>query len=248
VVWQQTSVEASLLDEQVYRDATDRLDAARKDPDWDALPRDERTAPVKGLPPAVVLDVDETVLDNSTYQARLIRDDREYDDASWGAWANEEAARAIPGALAFTRSAAKRGIRVVYLSNRAQDLGDATLDNLRKLGFPVADRDAFLGLGTYVAGCEQNGSEKSCRRRLVGRKYRVLMQFGDQIGDFVEIVANTPNGRIDAMKPYADWIGERWFVLPNATYGSWEPALFNNDWTLPANARRQQKINALRMH
>lgn len=248
VVWQQTSVEASLLAEQVYRDATDRLDAARKDANWDALPKEERITPIKGLPPAVVLDVDETVLDNSPYQARLIRDGKDYDDASWADWAHEEAASAIPGALAFAQAAAKRGIRVFYLSNRAQDLGDATLDNLRKLGFPVADHDVFLGLGTFVPECEQNGSEKTCRRQLVGRKYRVLMQFGDQIGDFVGVIANTPQGRIEAMKPYADWIGERWFVLPNATYGSWQPALFNNDWTLPANARRQKEMDALRVH
>jgi acid phosphatase len=246
LVWQQTSVEAKLISEQAYRDAADRLDAALRDKSWDALAKDERANPLKGLPPAVVLDVDETVLDNSPYQARLIRDGKEYNEATWADWVREEAALPIPGALAFAKIAAGKGIRVIYVSNRAQDLNDATLDNLRKLGFPIADKDVFLGLGTFVEGCEQNGSEKTCRRQLIGRRYRVLMQFGDQIGDFTGILANTPDGRVQAMQPYAGWIGERWFVLPNPTYGSWEPALFNNDWSQPAGKRRQSKLDGLR--
>jgi acid phosphatase len=246
VVWQQTSIEARLISEQAYRNAADRLDTALDDKQWDALPKDERITPIKGLPPAVVLDVDETVLDNSPYQARLIRDGKEYNEATWADWVHEEAAGAIPGALTFAKVAAGKGIRVIYLSNRSQDLNEATLDNLRKLGFPIADTDVFLGLGTYVQDCEQNGTEKTCRRQLVGRNYRVLMQFGDQIGDFVGVLANTPEGRSAAMQPYLGWIGERWFVLPNPTYGAWEPALFNNDWTQPAGVRRQQKIDALR--
>src|SRR3546814_2154282 len=78
------------------------------------------------------------------------------------------------------------------LSNRAVHLKDATLANLEAVGMPVANDDVFLGLGTVVPGCEQHGSEKKCRRRLAGREYRVLMQFGDQLGDFVEVADNTP--------------------------------------------------------
>lgn len=246
VAWQQTSVEAMLISEQAYRNASDRLDAALRDKNWDALPKGERTIAIRNLPPAVVLDVDETVLDNSPYQARLIRDGKDYNEATWADWVREEAAHAIPGAQAFAKAATAKGIRVIYLSNRAQDMNDATLDNLRKLGFPVADKKVFLGLGTFVDGCEQNGTEKTCRRQLVGRNYRVLMQFGDQLGDFVGIVANTPEGRSSAAQPYLGWIGERWFVLPNPTYGSWEPALFNNSRERPAGERRRLKIEALR--
>ena len=62
------------------------------------------------------------------------------------------------------------------------------------------------------------------------------------------MTANTPQGRRDAVEPYLDWIGERWFVLPNPTYGSWEPALFNNDWRQPAQDRRRAKQAALRLN
>jgi acid phosphatase len=135
---------------------------------------------------------------------------------------------------------------VIYISNRAKDLDQATLANLRKVGFPVSGPEAFLGLGTVVDGCEQAGTEKGCRRQLIGQHYRVLMQFGDQLGDFVDVLDNTHAGRRKAVADYLPWIGTRWFVLPNPTYGSWEPALFNNDWSAPAQQRRQQKIDALR--
>jgi len=246
VAWTQTAIEHDLIYIQTFRDAQSRLLAALHDPQWDALTKDDRTTPFTGLPPAVVLDIDETALDNSPYQARLVKSGGQYDEASWAAWCKEERARAMPGALAFTRYAAGHGIAVIYLSNRAQDLDTATLANLRKLGFPVSGPEAFLGLGTVLPGCEQVGTEKGCRRQLVGRKYRVLMQFGDQLGDFVDVVANTEAGRKQAIAGYMDWVGTRWFVLPNPTYGSWEPALFNNDWSAPPALRRQQKLDALR--
>ncbi|TPG11532.1 acid phosphatase [Rhodanobacter glycinis] len=246
VVWTQTAIEHDLIYLQTYRDAESRLLTALKNRHWDALAKDDRTPSGKGLKPAVVLDVDETVLDNSPYQARLVRSGGEYNEADWAAWCKEEAARALPGAVEFTQFAAKHGIAVIYISNRAKDLDQATLANLRKAGLPVSGPEAFLGLGTFVEGCEQIGTEKGCRRQQIARKYRVLMQFGDQIGDFVTVLANNPEGRRRAMAPYLGWIGVRWFVLPNATYGSWEPALFNNDWSATPELRRQQKIDALR--
>ncbi|MBD8899569.1 HAD family acid phosphatase [Rhodanobacter sp. DHG33] len=246
VAWTQTAIEHDLIYIQAYRDAQSRLLEALHDPNWDALSKDDRVTPATGLPAAVVLDIDETVLDNSPYQARLVKSGGSYDEASWAAWCKEQRARAMPGALAFTQFAAAHGIAVIYLSNRAQDLDTATLANLRQLGFPVSGPDAFLGLGTVEPGCDQVGTEKGCRRQLVSRKYRVLMQFGDQLGDFVDVLANTEAGRKQAIADYMGWIGTRWFVLPNPTYGSWEPALFNNDWSAPATEQRQKKLDSLR--
>lgn len=245
VAWTQTALEHDLIYQETFRNAQSQLLTALKDKNWDALPSDDRTTPYKNLKPAVILDIDETVLDNSPYQARLIRKGGEFNEADWAAWCKEEHARALPGAVAFTQFAAKHGIAVIYISNRAQDLDAATLNNLRKAGLPVSGPDAFLGLGTLLPGCDQTGTEKNCRRQLVGQHHRVLMQFGDQLGDFVTVFANTAAGRAQAMAPYEDWIGTRWFVLPNPTYGSWEPALFNNEWGAPREQRRQQKIQAL---
>lgn len=246
VAWTQTAIEHDLIYLQTYRDAESRLLAALHDPHWDALPKDDRVAPLKGLKPAVVLDIDETALDNSPYQARLVKNGGEYNEASWAAWCKEERARALPGAVAFTRFAAKHGIAVIFISNRDKSLDNVTVANLRKVGFPVQGPDAFLGLGTFVPGCEQIGTQKSCRRQLISRKYRVLMQFGDQLGDFVTVIANSDAGRAKAVAPYMQWIGRRWFVLPNPTYGDWQPALFGNNWSAPPQERRRDMIHALR--
>jgi acid phosphatase len=245
VLWVQRSAEYRAAAAQTYRAAIDHLDVALKQADWDALVPEERGNASKGLKPAVILDIDETVLDNSPYQARLVRGGAEYSDPTWDAWVEERQARAVPGVVEFARAANARGIILVYISNRAVHLKDATLANLRSAGLPVADDSVFLGLGTVVADCEQDGSEKDCRRQLAGRQYRVLMQFGDQLGDFVRIYDNSPAGRQALADRYDGWFGERWWMLPNPTYGSWEPALFDNDWRQPREARRAAKRAAL---
>jgi 5'-nucleotidase (lipoprotein e(P4) family) len=150
VAWSQTAIEHDLIYLQTYRDAQSRLLAAMADKQWDALPKDDRATPAKGLKPAVVLDIDETVLDNSPYQARLVKSGGEYNEADWAAWCNEQRARALPGVVEFTQFAAQHGISVIYISNRAKDLDQATLANLRKEGLPVSGPEAFLGLGTFV--------------------------------------------------------------------------------------------------
>ena len=244
-VWFQTSVERDLVFTAIYRAAGLRLDAALKDRHWDALPKEERSNDASKLPPAIIVDVDETVLDNSPSQVRQIRERRGFDEAAWGVWVNERKAKPLPGAVEFLDAAAKKGVTVFYVSNRDASLADATVANLRQAGFPLEDASQFLGLGTVVEGCEQHGSEKTCRRQLVAGKYRVLMQFGDQVGDFVQIVANTPEGRRAAIAPYLDWIGSRWWPLPNPVYGSWEPALFGNEWSQPEAERRAAKQSAL---
>ena len=244
-VWYQTSVERDLVYRQAYRGAGEHLAAALADRAWDALPKEDRSNDPRKLPPAIIVDVDETVLDNSPDQVRLIRDGKEYNEADWAKWIEERAAKPLPGAVEFLDAAAAKGVTVFYVSNRPASLNAATVDNLRKAGFPIARDEQFLGLGMVVEGCKPEGSDKSCRRRLVGRNYRVLMQVGDQVGDFVRIAANTPEGRRAAIAPYMGWIGERWWALPNPTYGSWEPALFDNAWSQPAAARRAAKEAAL---
>ncbi|MFC3815400.1 5'-nucleotidase, lipoprotein e(P4) family [Lysobacter sp. GCM10012299] len=245
VLWVQTSAEYQAATTTVYRAAADKLAVALAEKNWDALVPGERGNAATGLKPAVIMDVDETVLDNSPYQARLVRDGKAYDEVTWDAWVAEKKAKPVPGVVEFAKAAAAKGVTILYLSNRAVHLKDATIANLKAVGMPVKDDSVFLGLGTVVDGCEQNGSEKNCRRQLAGQQYRVLMQFGDQLGDFVQVVANTREGRDQLLDEYGDWFGERWWMLPNPTYGSWEPATFNNDWSQPEQARREAKRAAL---
>src|SRR6266849_5890671 len=72
-LWTQRAVEHDLVFREIYRNAKEKLKKAIADPKWNALPLDERKGAVRSRPPAVILDVDETILDNSPYQARLIR-------------------------------------------------------------------------------------------------------------------------------------------------------------------------------
>ncbi len=245
VLWMQTAVEYRANAAQTYHAAAMLLDKALKEKNWNALVPEERNANAARLKPAVVLDVDETVLDNSPYQARLIRDGKEYDEVSWDAWVSEEKAKAVPGVVDFANAARARGITLLYISNRDAHLKDATIANLKAIGLPVPDDSVFLGLGTFVKDCEQNGSEKLCRRELAGQKYHVLMQFGDQLGDFMQVLDSTPKGRNALYAQYADWFGERWFMLANPSYGAWEPALFDNDYTKPRSERDAAKLEAL---
>lgn len=248
VLWVQRSAEYRAAARTVFQAATARLDAALADPTWDALVPTERAraAPLAGLPPAVIVDIDETMLDNSPYQARMVVDGNEFDDATWEAWVDERRAPAVPGAVEFAQAAAARGVQVVYLSNRTAASREATLANLRQVGLPLSPTPVFLGTGTAVPGCTQSSSsDKTCRRVLVGRSNRVLMQLGDQLGDFAAPSANTPAGREAVVARHGAWLGDRWWMLPNPTYGGWEPALFDNDWQRTRERRRAAKRDAL---
>jgi acid phosphatase len=240
-LWYQTSVERDLVYRQAYRAAGEHLAAALADKAWDALPKGDRDNDASALPPAIIVDVDETVLDNSPDQVRQIRRGNGFDNDAWRAWVFEARAKPLPGALEFLQDAAKQGVTVFYVSNRDADQADATVANLREAGFPIADASQFLGLGMQVPGCESKGSDKTCRRRLVGERYRVLMQVGDQVSDFIALPDNTLAGRRAAMAPYLGWIGERWWALPNPMYGSWESAAVGAAKGQPAAAQRAAK-------
>jgi acid phosphatase len=244
--WVQSSVEARMAHRQTWRSAERLLDAALADAAWDALAPGDRVAPTADLPPAIIVDVDETVLDNSPYQARLIRRDATFDDATWNAWVDEARAIAVAGAPEFAQAAAKRGITMIYLTNREHTKSAVTRRNLEAVGFPPAAESQFLGLGVETPGCVPKGSDKGCRRQFVAQRYRVLMQFGDQLGDFVSIPDNGLEARASQLQGFDAWVGQRWFMFANPTYGSWEPALYGNDRSLSPQAQRAAKRAALR--
>lgn len=247
VAWTQTAAEHDMIYIQTWRAAQDQLLAALRNPTWDALAAGDRVAALGHLPAAVIVDVDETVLDNSPYQARLLRDGKAYASASWAAWCREQRARATPGAVAFAQFAQRHGVTMIYLSNRDQSLDTVTLANLRKVGLPVAGPQVFLGLGTAVPGCTPTKpSAKSCRRQAVSRHYRVLLQVGDQLGDFVDPPQATLAGHRQVAERYRSWLGNRWFVLPNPTYGAWETLLSAGQTGPGAAAQRQAKLAKLR--
>lgn len=224
VLWMQTATEYEASALQAYRLAQIQLDAALADPAWTAAL--EQQGDASKLPPAVILDVDETALDNSYYQARAIRDGVGFSTATWDPWVAEARATAIPGAVEFTQYAAKKGIAIFYITNRTANLEAATRQNLAAEKFPLGE-----GVDTVLARGERpewSASAKGARRAYVARDYRILMLIGDDLGDFVVDPAGTPEERRARTAPQSDWWGRRWIMLPNPTYGSWERAIVGN--------------------
>ncbi|MGX1021553.1 5'-nucleotidase (lipoprotein e(P4) family) [Pseudomonas sp. Y3 TE3536] len=243
VLWTQTSVEHDLLFRQVYASATQHLDRALADPAWDALAHAPRA--LHGLPPALIIDIDETLLDNVPLNARSIINDRPYDYDAWYQWVDRAKAPALPGAVDFLQAAARRGITPYYLTNRAPGQEQATLENLRRAGFPIDSSAQILTAGTAIGGCQASGSDKTCRRHWVGTQARVLMQLGDSFGDFMA-TRGSQQAQLDAARPYFAWLGERWFLLPNPTYGGWYSAPYQGREELPEQQKRAFKHKVLK--
>ncbi|WP_437883798.1 5'-nucleotidase, lipoprotein e(P4) family [Pseudomonas sp. LRF_L74] len=244
VLWTQTSIEHELIYRQVFASATRQLDAALADPSWDALPQAPRD--LAGLPPALIVDIDETLLDNTAINAQAIVDDTPYSYPRWYRWVDNAQAPDLPGAKDFLQAAAQRGITTYYLTNREPGQEQATLVNLQRRGFPVSDVQQILTAGTTVGGCQAQGSDKTCRRQWVGQRARVLMLVGDSFGDLVG-ADNRLAAQRQAAAPYLTWLGQRWFLLPNPTYGGWYTAPYGDQETLPDSRKRELKQRALNL-
>ncbi|MBX8513166.1 acid phosphatase [Pseudomonas cichorii] len=243
VLWTQTSIEHELIYRQVFASATRQLDAALADPTWDALPQPARN--LAGLSPAVIVDIDETLLDNVPLNARDIRNDQTYSYDRWNLWVDQAKAQALPGAVNFLQAATQRGVQVYYLTNREHSQVEATVRNLRLRGFPISDAQQVLAAATPTGNCEKDGYGKTCRRQWVANHARVLMLVGDSFGDFVQADSNNLAAQRKAAAPYLAWLGQRWFLLPNPTYGKWYSAPYGDQEDLPFARKRELKQQAL---
>jgi len=227
----QTSSEYRATAMQTYRTAGEQLGPALEDKTWTAAP--EQTGGCSSLPPAVILDVDETVLDNSLYLGQLVLEERAHRPEAWDAWIRMRRAPAVPGAVLFVRSAREKGVTPIYITNRRcrkrEGVGDEcpqkrdTMENLRWAGFPVLEPEHLLLRGER----EDWGAEKRSRRAHVAERYRILMLVGDNLGDFlpVSVQGGTPAERSTCTGGYREMWGRKWFVLPNPAYGSWRKVL-----------------------
>ena len=245
VLWTQTSIEHELIYRQLFANATRQLDVALADPTWDALPFPPRN--LSGLPPAVVVDIDETLLDNVPLNARDIINNQVYSYDRWNTWVDQAKAQALPGAVAFLQAAEQKGIKVYYLTNREHSQVAATVANLRLRGFPVDSDEQVLAASTPTGHCESAGYGKNCRRQWVASHARVLLMAGDSLGDFVQAEHNTLADQRKAVAPYVNWLGQRWFLLPNPSYGNWYSAPYGDDEKLPFERKRQLKQQALQL-
>lgn len=207
VLWQQSGSEVRALQYQAFFLARLMLD------------RDLRQHMRLRKRRAVVVDVDETVLDNSRYQASLIVEQKGFSSAGWTDWCNRAQATPIPGAVDFLRYAARHGVRVFYVTNRREGEKQGTITNLKQAGFPdVGDETVIV---------RTDASSKEPRRRRISLRYRIVLLCGDNLADFSNAFeGKTAEERAAAVQTARDKFGTQFIVLPNVMYGDWENAIY----------------------
>jgi 5'-nucleotidase (lipoprotein e(P4) family) len=231
ILWVEHAAEYQAVSAQVYASAQRDLPRFLADPEWTALPGEHD---VVGKPPAIILDVDETVVSNARYQETLLY--IPYTRIGHFNWMRDNPAMPIRGAAEMIAAARDAGVEVFFLTNRACErlegvegecpYEQVTIDDLREAGIET-DPDHVL------MAWEQPGwnKEKLNRREYLAETYRVIMLFGDDYGDFVHCTrlkplppctdAATRESRHAALDTYADYWGNGWYILPNPMHGSW---------------------------
>jgi len=214
VLFMQKAAEFRALAYQAFNVAQMQLDADFDKKNVKNLPKAERK-----MTRAVVVDIDETVLDNSPHQAEMIKNRMPFTPAVWTAWVNRREAKAIPGALEFLKYANRKGVRVFYVSNRNEAEKQGTIDNLKALGFPDVSEE------TVLVRTAESGKEP--RRQIISAKHRIVLLIGDNLNDFSNVFEHKSIAdRFAETDKMNDVWGKRFIVLPNAMYGDWESAIY----------------------
>lgn len=216
VLWQQTAAEYKALCYQTYNLAKIQLKNRLQQ---HAFPYEKA--------PAVVMDLDETVVDNSFFNAQLILDNESFSKEKWKEWSDLKNAGEVPGALHFIEYARSLGVKVIFISNRRVSELSNTMKNLNKLGLNNLDSNDF-----YLR--KEEGS-KAFRRSEVSENYEILMLFGDNLADFTELFdKKSIEIRTNLVDSLELEFGSRFMILPNTLYGEWEGALYDYkyDWSI----------------
>lgn len=248
LLWIQTSAEYEAITRQTFRLAEMNLGNALVDPAWTASTEQQRLFAKKppqlaALPPAVILDVDETVLDNTAYQTRLIEKQEEFSRESWLAYVREEASLGIPGAKEFIQACRDARVTVLYVTNREFEVEYATRRNLIKFGLLHED-DPDVVFTKYER--ETWTSDKQTRRAHLATRYRILMMLGDDLNDFITLGKHPASEkRRKSATQYADWWGQRWMALPNPNYGGWERSVY--EWKDSSSRETKLKLKRAMM-
>lgn len=229
-LWFQKSAEMQAVYYQNFKLAKRMLDESLKGKIFKKLKNKK--------PKAIITDVDETVLDNSPFNAMLIVNGDSYNKENWAAWVNEKRAKALPGAVEFCNYAKENDVEIFYVSNRTVDQTDATIENLKKEGFPFANQDHLF--------FKKETSNKTERRNKILETYDVVLFLGDNLRDFDEVFAK--RGDDFGFKITAEnkgKFGTKFIVFPNPMYGEWEKGIYNGDFSKSVEEKRQMRREAL---
>ena len=224
VAWQQHSGEYRALSFQAYNFA--RLSLAVQL---------QKADPAK--PNCVIVDIDETVLDNSAFQGYEVKKGLSFDVKDWAEWTAKGIADTVPGALSFLKYAQSQKVETFYVTNRDQSDYKGTLANLQRLGFPFADA-AHLVVKTIT-------SDKEPRRQQILKTYNILLLCGDNLSDFSNVFYREGKNAIEQVEQLQKEFGTHFIVLPNPMYGDWEKLLYKGDH-LNETEKSVQRINGLK--
>jgi 5'-nucleotidase (lipoprotein e(P4) family) len=171
---------------------------------------------------AISVDVDETLIDNSPYEAMLIGNDFGY-SKGWGEWQAARLAKAYPGAVEFLNYAKLRGVEVFYITNIKMKYYDHASKKLESLGFPFIDEKHLL--------FRTDTSDKQPRRDMVEKDYVIAVFLGDNLNDFLSVFRKkSVEQRAAEVDKIRDEWGKRFIVFPNPMYGDWVGAIYKGNW------------------
>ncbi|MFC6103014.1 5'-nucleotidase, lipoprotein e(P4) family [Olivibacter domesticus] len=225
VLWQQRSGEYRALCFQAYNYARVSLDKQMK----------RRTK----KPKCIIVDIDETVLDNSPQSGKLLLMGKSFDLAEWKQWTALEGADTVPGACSFLKYAASKKVEVFYVSNRDQSELIPTMNNLNRFGFPYVDTTHML--------FRDDTSNKQHRRDLIAETHHIIMLVGDNLSDFSTVFYQDDKDVKIEVDKLATLFGTVYIMLPNPMYGDWEQSLYEKKKNLTENEKaeiRKEKIIA----
>ena len=218
--WMQQSGEYDALAYQAFNGARKAFDTAKVR---------------KGRRKAVIVDLDETMIDNSAYAGWRIQHNVPYTEKTWGQWMAAEQARPIPGAVEFARYVNSHGGTMFYVTNRDAKSFDHTAANIRKLGFPgVSAKTLLLNSGQ---------SNKQARFDAVkAAGFDVVVYVGDNLNDFGSATYHKNNQqRRTFVAANSEAFGTKFFMLPNPSYGDWISGMAPDYYKQPVE--KQLEIN-----
>lgn len=237
ILWTQSSAEYRALAYQTFSLARLRLDENVRSNNARGR-RDSRRSAHRA---AVIVDADETVLDNSRFQAELVLRNLPYNAQAWREWCQRAEAGAVPGAVDFLNYAARRGVRVFYITNRRQAEKAGTITNLQKLRFPDVSEE------TVMVREEGSPPSKEPRRQKVAARYRIVLLVGDNLNDFTDDFAGKSIADRAAQVDHdRAQFGTRFIVVPNPMYGDWENAIYEWKSGLTDEEKRAYRRAALK--
>jgi len=234
ILWTQSSAEYRALAYQTFVLARLRLEQ-------NLQTRNPRSRNRTHQRTAVIVDADETVLDNSRFQAELVLRGMSYTAQAWREWCQRAEAGAVPGAVDFLTYAVQHGVSVFYITNRRQAEKAGTIANLQKLGFPNVSNE------TVMVRDDGAPASKESRRQLVAARYRIALLVGDNLNDFNDdFSGKSIMDRANQVDRERAEFGTRYIVVPNPMYGDWESAVYENKSGLTDEQRRTLRHQALK--